>query len=66
MTPSDEQWTKPKADIESDPARYLGRTNILVEGIDGSGKDEFDPYALDHAEGLRFAYNPDHSLAIVD
>ncbi len=64
MTPSDEQWTKPKADIESDPARYLGRTNILVEGIDGSGKDEF-VRMLSTTLKARFAYNPDHSLAIV-
>lgn len=54
----------PKADIESDPARYLGRTNILVEGIDGSGKDEF-VRMLSTTLKAHFAYNPDHSLAIV-
>lgn len=64
MTPSHEQWTKLKTDIDSEPARYLGRANLLVEGIDGSGKDEF-VRMLSTVLKARFAYNPACTLAIV-
>jgi thymidylate kinase len=64
MTPLGEQSSKPKANIGSDPARHLGRANILVEGIDGSGKDEF-VRMLSAELKARFVYNPAHTLAIV-
>lgn len=64
MTLLGERWSKQKANIESDPTRYLGRANILVEGIDGSGKDEF-VRMLSTELKARFVYNPAHTLAIV-
>lgn len=64
MTLLGERRSKPKANVESDHARYLGRANILVEGIDGSGKDEF-VRMLSAELKARFTYNPAHTLAIV-
>ena len=49
---------------QRDCKRYLGRANILVEGIDGSGKDEF-VRMLSTILKARFAYDPAHPLSIV-
>ena len=64
MAPSGELRVKLGAGVEREPVRYLGRANILVEGIDGSGKDEF-VRMLSAALKARFAYNPSRTLAIV-
>lgn len=50
--------------VDSESQHYLGQANILVEGIDGSGKDEF-VRMLSKVLKDRFSYHPARTLAIV-
>lgn len=59
-----EQHPTPLSAASRKTKRYLGQANILVEGIDGSGKDEF-VRMLSRVLKARFSYHPARPLAIV-
>lgn len=50
--------------LTTNTPRTLGRANVLVEGIDGSGKDEFVKRLVRILKG-RFVYTPEASLSVV-